>query len=140
MRQPISHCKPLRGRRRGGLRFAWLVVLLPLWLGCSHDDRPELGLVRGRVTLDGKPLAGEVVSFRPVEGGRQSSRKTDEQGHYELIYLRDIRGAKVGKHRVTIGASDLVAKRVPDRYNLKTTLTAEVHPGDNQCDFDLRSD
>jgi hypothetical protein len=111
-----------------------------LFAGCSQGDQPELGRVHGHVTLDGKPLAGVVVSFQPINGGRQSSGETDDQGSYELIYIRDIQGAKVGKHRVAVGSSDLVTppkKRLPARYNAKTTLEAEVQPGDNQCDFAL---
>jgi hypothetical protein len=109
-------------------------------MGCGKSDQPDLGMVRGRVTLDEKPLANVTVSFRPLGGGRQSCGDTDANGHYELIYLRDIRGAKLGKHRVTIGPSDLVQspkKRLPERYNSKTTLEANVQAGDNQFDFAL---
>ena len=117
-------------------------MLLMLFLGCSRGNQLELGRVHGRVTLDGKPLAGVVVSFQPIQGGRQSSGETDDLGAYELIYLRDIQGAKVGKHRVAVGSSDLVTppkKRLPARYNAKTTLEAEVRPGDNEIDFPLTS-
>jgi hypothetical protein len=132
---PTLHRSPFRG-------LACCAAMLLFCPGCEHDSRPELAPVHGRVTLDGKPLVGEVVSFRPLDGGRQSSGKTDQQGNYTLIYLRDIAGAKVGRHRVTVGASDLVAphaKRVPDRYNLKTTLQAEVRSGENEIDFPLTS-
>jgi hypothetical protein len=122
--------------------LALCAILLMLFLGCSRGNQPELGNVHGRVTIDGKPLSGVVVSFQPIQGGRQSSGETDDQGGYELIYLRDIQGAKVGKHRVAVGSSDLVTppkKRLPARYNAKTTLEAEVRPGDNEIDFPLTS-
>jgi hypothetical protein len=121
-------------------RCAAIAILPLLLIGCARDDRPELGNVRGRVTLDGKPLTDVTVSFRPVGGGRQSCGDTDRDGYYELIYLRDIRGAKIGKHRVAIGSSDGVTppkKRLPERYNAKTALEAEVRAGGNRCDFTL---
>jgi hypothetical protein len=126
--------------RSFGNKYTLYVFLLLLFSGCAPSDRPELGSVRGRVTLDGKPMANTTVSFQPVGGGRQSCGNTDEDGRYELTYLRDIRGARLGKHRVTIGSSDQVTplkKRLPERYNTKTTLEAEVRAGENQFDFTL---
>jgi len=119
--------------------LACAALAVSLW-GCSRDDRPELGMVRGRVTMDGKPLSHVTVSFRPIGGGRQSCGDTDDDGRYELTYIRDILGAKLGNHRVTVGPSDLVPspkKRIPERYNAKTTLEAEVHAGENEFDFAL---
>ena len=77
-------------------------------------------------------MAGVTVSFEPVAGGRQSSGVTDEQGQYELVYLRDTKGAVVGKNRVRIGSDSRTAprkERLPSRYNSKTTLDAEVERG-----------
>ena len=106
-------------------------ALLAFAPGCG-SGQPSLGKVRGQVTMDGRPLAGVTVSFEPLAGGRQSSGVTDEQGQYELVYLRDIKGAVVGKHRVRIGSDSRTAppkQRLPSRYNRKTTLEAEVKRG-----------
>ena len=117
-----------------------LMGLLLCCGGCSHSDRPALGLVRGTVTFDGSPLAGAFVVFTPHEGGRQSSGYTNQDGIYELTYLRDIKGAKVGTHKVAIAtATEQSAERLPARYNAETTLQAEVKPGDNELNFDLTS-
>jgi hypothetical protein len=116
----------------------WLAALLAAASGCSPGDRPPLGAVRGRVTLDGKPLPRAVVSFRPLEGGRVSRGMTDQDGRYELFYLRDIRGAIVGAHKVMIVTADEDAsEELPPRYHRETTLSAEVVPGDNEHDFKL---
>ena len=68
---------------------------------------------------------------------------TDEQGHYELVYLRDILGAKVGKNRVvirTVGPEAPQKEILPARYNSKTELQADVKPNENPpFDFDLMS-
>jgi hypothetical protein len=120
---------------------------LLLVLGCSGapNDQPELGLVTGTVTLDGKPLAKVWVGFAP-EGGRSSMGLTDKDGRYKLDYLFDTPGAKVGPHIVTITtpredeSGDEVPnfkELVPAHYNTQTTLTAEVKPGQNTIDFPL---
>ena len=105
----------------------------------TKTDRPPLAPVSGTVTLDGQPLPKAAVTFRPAEG-RASRGFTDEKGHYELIYIRDIRGAQIGSHTVTITTrSETVAEEmVPEIYNKETTLTREVEgKSNNVIDFDL---
>ena len=120
--------------------------------GCGQGEFPDLGAVEGTVTLDGAPLEGARVKFRP-ESGRASFAKTDQQGHYTLTYLRDVAGAKTGKHRVIISTYregevfdetsgvpiPTIPERVPAKYNRDSILTADVQPGGNVCDFDLKS-
>ena len=108
--------------------------------GCSRGDRPPLGTVHGRVTLDGKPLARAHIGFSPETGGRTSTGVTDAAGNYELTYLREIMGAKVGVHTVRISTAHDRARRtetVPARYNVHSTLQKQVAAGDNVIDFDL---
>jgi hypothetical protein len=120
--------------------------------GCgSHSDQPDLGVVRGTVTIDGKPLEGAVISFSPTEGGRVSQDKTDAKGNFNLIYIGNTRGAKTGKHSVRITTAYEVVdpatgqmveheERVPKRYNsTNTVLVADIKPGKNTVDFDLQS-
>ncbi len=62
-----------------------------------------MGRVHGRVTLDGKPLAGATVLFTPVVRGlRHSDGITNENGEYILKYIREEKGATVGKNSVRI--------------------------------------
>jgi hypothetical protein len=119
--------------------LATAVGLLVSPVGCASGDGPELGLVTGKVTLDGKPLRGALVVFAPRKGGRQSSGLTDSEGRYDLAYLRGIRGAVVGPHRVRISTAreDKPEETVPSRYNAKTKLVAEIRPGENALDFAL---
>jgi hypothetical protein len=121
--------------------FAGLLCLAPL-VGCAKNDRPPLGGVHGTVTLDGQPLAGAIVTFEPVGPGRGSIAMTDAQGRYELIYIRNDKGAKVGAHRVQITTSNANAGKpelLPPRYNAQTTLSADVKAGDNEINFALAS-
>src|SRR5688572_11184430 len=89
------------GRCRDSMRTALqstLILLLAACAGCG-SDAPEIVRVSGTVTRGGKPVPGLIVHFQP-EGGRPSWGQTDAQGHYDLDYDPDHRGAKVGKHKV----------------------------------------
>ncbi len=63
---------------------------------------PDLGTVSGKVTLDGKPVAGAMVMFKPVASGRSSSGTTSSDGSYELQYTVDNAGAMIGEHTVSV--------------------------------------
>ena len=115
--------------------------------GCSWtpSDEPELGTVSGTVTMDGRPLPGVWVGFAPATG-RSSNGLTDKNGHFELNYLPEKRGAKVGSHKVAIttpredesGAEvPNFRELVPPQYNARTTLTADVKSGHNEINFPL---
>ena len=71
--------------------------------GCSSNPAsyPEVAIVVGTVTLDGKPLEGATITFAP-NSGRSSSGVTDSSGRYSLNYTGLIRGAMLGSHRVMI--------------------------------------
>jgi hypothetical protein len=59
-----------------------LMLLFPLALGCG----PATGKVSGTVLLNGKPLPGGRVTFRPADPKRNSVfADLDEQGHYEAV-------------------------------------------------------
>jgi hypothetical protein len=140
-----------------------LALLLSL-AGCfKPNDQPELGEVRGTITLDGKPLSGVVVLFQP-DNGRPARDVTDAEGNYELKYIRDTMGTKIGHNRVEIAPNEegddeepiestsedgepislqpLTSDKpmIPARYNTKSELEADVKPGENTFNFDLESD
>lgn len=111
-------------------------------IGCGDGgDRPPLGKVTGTVTVNGEPLEGVLVSFKP-EVGRAAFGLTDANGSYRLQYVQGVYGAKVGPSTVSFswptGASGSVA--IPEKYGSKSTLTEEVSSGSNKFDFDLEID
>jgi hypothetical protein len=120
-------------------------------VGCGEGD-PPLVPVSGFVTLDGKPLKDATVEFLP-ESGWGSMGKTDDIGHYELLYRVRKNGAIIGQHKVRIStkieedsdSADPVVQKgrkesVPARYNTATTLEANVEPGESvELNFDLKS-
>ena len=116
--------------------------------GCGGgvDNTPETGEVIGTILLDDQPLSEATVTFNP-QGVRASTAKTDSSGKFELIYIRDEKGAAIGNHQVSIskkvqpdGKVDGDGKEtIPKKYNTNTSLTAEVKAGKNEFDFDLKS-
>lgn len=106
-------------------RCCLLVVVFTL-LGCSGGDRPELGLVTGKVTLNGKPMQNVEIEFLP-ENGRPSYGKTDDEGHYELGYIRHIKGAKIGTHTIRVYSG-----KVDNTQN----KPVEVMAGDNEINVE----
>jgi len=144
-------------------RFGQLILglLISFQMGCSSSDRPELGQVTGTVTLSGKPLTGVAVVFQP-ENGRPARGITNAEGKYELTYISQTKGTKIGPNRVEIAPSEegedseevesddgepqVAPNRsksakpvVPKRYNVQSELKVDVKPGENTFDFQLES-
>ena len=91
--------------------------------GCS--DRPDLAPAGGKVTLDGQPMPGAVVTFQPVAGGRLGTAETDADGVYQITtFGPDVDGAIVGEHFVGVvrvggpGASKPAAAQPVDANSL----------------------
>ena len=115
-------------------------------LGCADGvDRPKLGLVKGNVTLDGKPFSDVAVGFQPVRGGHAATATVDDQGNYELAYDEKVRGATLGPNIVTIlYPTGETGPKVPKKYSVRAAssekVTVTVEPGQNTFDFKLESD
>ena len=137
---------------------AAMAVALLSMAGCgSSSDQPDLGQVIGTITLDGEPLKGIAVVFFP-DNGRPARGKTSAEGKYDLTYIRETKGTKVGHNRVEVapdeeggedeGENDEAASKpkakggkpkIPAQYNTKSILEADVKPGENVFDFKLES-
>ncbi|WP_437201522.1 carboxypeptidase regulatory-like domain-containing protein [Planctomicrobium sp. SH664] len=120
--------------------------------GCNRsDDGPPVAPVSGIVKLDGKPLGAAYIRFIPTEGDwTHSSAKSNPDGTFELKYTRSIKGAVIGKHKVTIttanpdfidekGNLSPIPEALPPIYHAKSTLVEEVLPKGNVIEFDLKS-
>jgi hypothetical protein len=132
-----------------------LVLVVVLAVGCTSSKYVP---VSGRVTLNGKALAGATVSFQPIaakgsiEAGPGSVGKTDANGQFTLKNMQGQEGALVGEHRVSISLLNVkeedsdrrggppMAETVPARYNKDTTLKFSVPSGGSKtADFELKS-
>jgi len=125
------------------LRLALVLFLSAFGLGmigCSQGDRPELGLVRGTVTLDGKALSGVIVRFEP-EQGRAAAAETDADGNYDLMYVHGLKGAKLGTNMVSFVWPDGEpgGAPIPEKYGAQSEWKVDVKAGKNTFDFDLES-
>ena len=109
-------------------------------LGCGRADTPPLGNVTGTVTLNGEPLVGVIVLFKP-DKGRAATAITDGKGAYNLEYVYGVKGTKVGPSSVSfewpLGFAG--AKPLPEKYTTSSELKQAVKPGRNTFNFDLES-
>lgn len=121
-------------------------------MGCGDAGYPVVP-VKGKVTLDGQPLAGAVISFQPIDQlgtqenpGSGSFGRTNELGEFEMRLIDpDQPGAAIGRHVVTIttatsaggDAGGLTGERVPQRYR-DGSFTYEVPTaGTDRAQLDL---
>jgi hypothetical protein len=149
MQRLVIQLVPELGRRAilGGA-----LALAALAAGCGGSE--ELAPVEGVVRLDGQPLGKGIVTFVPA-AGRSASGTLGSDGTFQLGTYGKTDGALVGKHMVTITATEApqgppnfdvdrpnaAAPKtlVPARYAVAGNgLTFEVKSGEtNRADFDL---
>jgi len=129
----------------------FLVALLLLSLAGCGERRSGTAIVRGKVTLNGKPVPNGTVNFIP-EMGPAATGEIQPDGSYTLTTYKPADGAVVGAHKVVIVAmadnagllpearTPLPPPIVPVKYtSLATTdLTAQVEDKENTINFDLK--
>ncbi len=138
----------------GGMAFMGLCYWISSSLMTSVALPPLAAPISGTVTLDGKPLVNALVEFQPVIDGPRpnlflatSVSYTDTNGNYSLVYTvlneRQIMGAVIGKHLVTIKAIDPQGggELLPPEYSssIRSILKQEVVKGGKPIDFPLLS-
>ena len=134
-------------------RLAALGLATLLLAGCG-DVR---GTVTGQVTLDGKPLASEqnvsaAIQFHPVgNSGRPATSSLDGKGSYSLA-AGSQSSVEPGKYVVTVTATQIIPSAsggapsgrpiTPRRYAdpRQSEWQVEVKPGNNEFNFELKSD
>lgn len=120
-----------------------LLVGLP---ACTGE--PRTFPVKGTVMYNGKPVPKGTVLFTPVSGGPTATGELNEEGTYRLTTYKPGDGAVLGEYRVAIMAMEGPLQGdppiapppiIPDKYSslALSDLKANVHEGDNVCDFTL---
>ena len=156
----MHRCFLLRSSRR--LLLLCAAAMAAALAGCGGSSKPyNTAPVSGRITLDGKPLAGARVYFFPIHdpqsgplSGPEAYGTTDADGRYTLETAFGERGATIGPNRVAVSTVKYetsptnpeaqrvaVPERVPKKYStergmLKFEVTSE---GSQSADFDLVS-
>ena len=144
-------------------RAALLVAMIAFCAGCDtklKSNYKSLNLVNasGKITLDGAPLDGAVVSFDDPTDDTFSYGMTNSRGHYSLQIDSDMKGVKPGAKIVRISTTRKILglnvkeeggepsekpapqpERVPDKYYKKSKLFVEVTPDKSRYDFELKS-
>src|SRR5262245_1912691 len=166
LRPSSSHCRPrggafilltlLRFNSTVKAPFGWRglcgAALAAALLGCAAGCGSQVGgkfQVSGTVNLNGNPLDKGGIRFSAADGSTVASGAMVRQGRYLSPAEK---GLPPGKYSVSINAADESAppviingtptppNRIPDQYNVKTTLVADVTAeGDNVFPFDLTS-
>lgn len=130
------------------------VLLCIVLVGCGPNYSGEQRYpLSGRVTFNGEEVDMGNIAFLPTDPERQRpAGGRFEDGAYSFDeefganagkYMVDIRWPK--KTGVTFTNSfgfeeDVREEVVPAEFNIATTLTVDVGPGQTNFDFDLKSD
>ncbi|HJZ89494.1 MAG TPA: hypothetical protein VKE40_01390 [Gemmataceae bacterium] len=121
------------------------LVLVALVVGCSSTTPSPLGeraIVKGKVTIDGKPVTSGSVGFFPVDRGQGDEQYglIDKNGHYTAAVFP-------GKYRVAIepegvrSGSHGKSSGVPTKFQKPDTSGIEVEVpsgGREDLDFPLK--
>ena len=62
--------------------------------------------MRGRVLLDGAPVAGATVMFMPTHDGHPAYAITDSNGRFRLMTFKEGDGALRGEYKVVVTHTD----------------------------------
>jgi hypothetical protein len=125
---------------RSRLRLVAVAGLL-LVVGCSPGER--VYEVHGRITLNSQPITPEVLSYGYVSfeavspDGRDAIGALQPDGTYRLTTNKQSDGAVAGTYKVYVSGTDGQEQSVFDETSA-TGLTAEVRPGVNEINFDLK--
>jgi hypothetical protein len=144
---------------------AWLAVAVALLslAGCGPGG-PKVYPVKGKVSYNGKPMAGGgSIAFLPKGSGQTEGKLPggiiNEDGTYEMMTHKEGDGAMEGEYRVVItqvtakepeptpdgtapppaaaavAPADVIPPKYSDQQN--SPLTAKVEAKSNEIDFNL---
>ena len=153
--------------RKISVQLHFILIFLIVGASCSpvnvSEVVPPIKPVNGKITFNGKPMDGVVVSFLPMaEGGTMTVGQTREEGKYKLSYLGML-GCAPGQYQVMLSykatpdgkvvtlemQSALVmpkeatqaVERMPREYGPgNKTLTATVPAEGGEINFDLKGE
>jgi len=153
---------------RSGMNPAIVLLTSLFCAGCgvgpsARYDAVDLAPASGIVTLDGQPLDSAVVLFEDPVNGTFSFGLTDSSGRYQLQLDSVKHGVTMGRKTVRISTAlkipglnsteevgdpgsesegakkEAIPEKVPERYNRKSELVAEVSEDQTTFDFALAS-
>jgi len=124
-----------------------LCLLIIGFVGCSGGtDGPETVNVSGKVTLNGEPLPSGEIIFRAEDGSR-SDAGSISNGSYSFDCTLGAKRVEITSLQPKAGAATQpletgesggeVEQVIPEKYNGKSELTADVSDSSTTFDFPL---
>ena len=126
------------------LKLVLLLAIAVLFTGCGPDG-PVTYPVSGKVTLAGEPIAEGEIVFRDAAGAEGSRGAKINGGAYAFESTAGAKRVEITAHRkINVPPSPSgeggvnYEMYIPEKFNVKTELTAEVTAaGPNTFDFSL---
>ncbi len=114
------------------------VGVLLLVVGCGGQ---QADTVTGHVTFDGAPVESGEIQFLPADDQGSVGAGQITNGEYSIECAPGpkkvvIIATKEADQPAPDGLPNYISY-IPEKYNQRTTLTAEVEPGTNEINFDL---
>jgi hypothetical protein len=134
------HDRPAIPIALAGLAIVFAVQILwgfVSWLSGRGEHTVNRLAVSGIVTLDGEPLEGAIISFRPMAAEPFGARVSIDSGDFRVPRQKGLTAGtytvRINKHVPAQPPEDGGDRRVkpgveliPPRYNATTELTAEI--------------
>lgn len=140
-------------------RLISLAIVLLCVAGCGGGlDLPPAYPVTGKVTLQGSPMSGYVISFVSAMGGDVAASATlGSDGSYSLVTSDGRPGCTLGKHKIVLKPKNEIdaaqaamknmkplskglpkeASKLPDTYGSARTSPKEVEVKAESNMFDI---
>lgn len=124
--------------------WLWAMSAAAALLGGGCGSGVQMYEVTGAVTFEGRPVPAGDIIFKPedaslgaesgkIQGGRYSARVKGGKNRVEIRAVREVPGKKGPM------GEPLLEDYLPEAYNEKTKLTADVGPGRTSFDFPLNA-
>ena len=123
--------------------FSLLFVSLLTCMGC--DSGPKLYEITGKVSFDGTPVAKGDITLRSENPSTAPQGATIKDGSFQMKASEGKYKVEIISTRVVPGkkgpmGEDAIEEFIPEKYNTKTTLSAEVKSNSkNEILFELTS-
>ena len=125
-----------------------ILLTVPFITGCG---KPAASTVEGTVSLDGTPIENGSISFVPTSADGKKGGTLIKDGKYSVPADLEL---PPGNYKVEISSRQNIGKpfidndtgektyntkeALPERFNINSTLTADLEAGPNQKDFPLQ--
>lgn len=122
-------------------RFVFLAFAC-LLVGCSSNND---GIVKGSVTVDGKPAETGAISFFPLDEKSRTTGARIDAGKFEAHVPPGAQRVEVRVPKVITPSKDpvlnppVMAESLPAKYNSQSELKIDVKAGTNEQNFDLKT-